>query len=511
MTFDKKKQFGIVVLLVLLILLPFAISAVLKPTRTVPKAAPVTPPEDQAPATAVVELSTDTNTVAVDGNITVNVILHTNDNQVSATDLTVSFNPSLLEAQRVTAGGFLPQEIDTPVIDNNQGKVRLVYGAAPETPVVGSGSVATIQFLAKAEGTANVSVNGEVAALNRRTSALADTLPATFEIRPQAPPPITIRFRLTLPNIQSSQTGELQNTLFVFKQGGQRIDKYAILQPSADGEKYEAEFVFESNNLSGTYEVFVKIPRALSTRIGQITADRGQTIDASLSSLAWGDVVSDDIINIFDYNLLISHFGDRMPAEGSPADLDFDGDVDIFDYNLLVANFDQRGELPVEDDDNNAASQTILMGQRGWNLIGISVRPAGGLKASDLLNRTQGHCNEVDSFTNGFYTPLNSDTELVIGQGYFVRCQSPAQVVLRGTPLTDFPTLQPGAQLIAVPNRYKKNARGLLEDLNAKPGLNCQEVDRWVNGGWEGHLITLPPGVNNFSVTDQHGYLVKCR
>lgn len=55
-----------------------------------------------------------------------------------------------------------------------------------------------------------------------------------------------------------------------------------------------------------------------------------------------GDIDQDGDVDIFDYNILVSHFGPRMPPGGSPADLDHDGDVDIFDYNLLVSNFGRR-------------------------------------------------------------------------------------------------------------------------------------------------------------------------
>ena len=52
-----------------------------------------------------------------------------------------------------------------------------------------------------------------------------------------------------------------------------------------------------------------------------------------------GDINGNGRVDIFDYNTLISHFGDRMPAEGSPADLNGNGRVDIFDYNIIVSNF----------------------------------------------------------------------------------------------------------------------------------------------------------------------------
>lgn len=49
-----------------------------------------------------------------------------------------------------------------------------------------------------------------------------------------------------------------------------------------------------------------------------------------------GDVDRDGDVDIDDYNIMLSEFGNAVV---SPADIDIDGKVDIFDYNLLVGNF----------------------------------------------------------------------------------------------------------------------------------------------------------------------------
>lgn len=51
-----------------------------------------------------------------------------------------------------------------------------------------------------------------------------------------------------------------------------------------------------------------------------------------------GDTDDDNDIDIFDYNLVVTHFG-KTRDPNTKADLDNDDDVDIFDYNLLVTNF----------------------------------------------------------------------------------------------------------------------------------------------------------------------------
>ena len=54
-----------------------------------------------------------------------------------------------------------------------------------------------------------------------------------------------------------------------------------------------------------------------------------------------GDLDGDNDVDIFDYNTLVSNFGNTNC--GNKADIDTDCDVDIFDYNLLVGNFGKQG------------------------------------------------------------------------------------------------------------------------------------------------------------------------
>jgi len=54
-----------------------------------------------------------------------------------------------------------------------------------------------------------------------------------------------------------------------------------------------------------------------------------------------GDIDKDGDVDIFDYNLIIQHFGNT--SCGNVADINGDCKVDIFDYNLLVSNFGKKG------------------------------------------------------------------------------------------------------------------------------------------------------------------------
>ncbi len=50
-----------------------------------------------------------------------------------------------------------------------------------------------------------------------------------------------------------------------------------------------------------------------------------------------GDINCDGKIDIFDYNILVTNFG--QSGSGIPGDLNNNGKVDIFDYNIIVTNF----------------------------------------------------------------------------------------------------------------------------------------------------------------------------
>jgi hypothetical protein len=51
-----------------------------------------------------------------------------------------------------------------------------------------------------------------------------------------------------------------------------------------------------------------------------------------------GDIDCNGVINIFDYNILVTNFGKTVPPN-TMGDLDNNGIINIFDYNILVTNF----------------------------------------------------------------------------------------------------------------------------------------------------------------------------
>jgi len=70
----------------------------------------------------------------------------------------------------------------------------------------------------------------------------------------------------------------------------------------------------------------------------EIAGVSGYNID---SSPFQGDLNSDGTVNIFDYNLLLTNFGNATC--GNVADINTDCTVNIFDYNIMLTNFGQSG------------------------------------------------------------------------------------------------------------------------------------------------------------------------
>ena len=52
-----------------------------------------------------------------------------------------------------------------------------------------------------------------------------------------------------------------------------------------------------------------------------------------------GDVNSDGVVNISDFNILAGHFGQLLNATFGEGDLNLDGAVNISDFNILASNF----------------------------------------------------------------------------------------------------------------------------------------------------------------------------
>lgn len=146
----SKKTIGLIVglLITTVVLLFVALSA--KPPVS-PQTTTVTQETGPTPtpvAHTMLTLSPDTVQIGANGSGSVEVMIDTGENQVTAVQLELSYDPAVLRNVVVTPGDFLPTPIT--LINNNDrdnGRISFALGIPPsQDPVTGAGTVATIRF-----------------------------------------------------------------------------------------------------------------------------------------------------------------------------------------------------------------------------------------------------------------------------------------------------------------------------------------------------------------------------
>jgi len=154
----------------------------------------------------------------------------------------------------------------------------------------------------------------------------------------------------------------------------------------------------------------------------------------------------------------------------------------------------------------------------GWNLIALPLNPLTPFSAQSLLNTINDHggsCIEVNRWFNGGWdghiggAPFN-DFDIEPGVGYFIRCSDASDWTMTGMALSEGVSVQllPGWNLIGIP--YPATgyvAESVLDDIVSQSGA-CSDINRWYNGGWDGHIYEAP--FNNFGVVPDQGYFVRC-
>ena len=158
--------------------------------------------------------------------------------------------------------------------------------------------------------------------------------------------------------------------------------------------------------------------------------------------------------------------------------------------------------------------------QTGWNLVALRANPASPMLVPDAcraINATAtGAAVEVnrwiDSGWEGHFCALPPHRFAIeAGEGYFVRMSAPATWTYRGTLLASPVTRSLGAgwNLVGASavSGTPSTAAGSCAHLNAAQAGTAIEVDRWIDGGWEGHRCGLPP--NDFTLEAGRGYFIR--
>ncbi|MEK7571046.1 MAG: cohesin domain-containing protein [Patescibacteria group bacterium] len=124
-------------------------------SQIVPSSAPIAQgtPAPSVPAHSVLSLSPNPLAVAPGQQGKIDVAIDTSDNDVTAVQLELSYDPTLVSNVQLTPGALF----ENPVVLINkvnaqEGKVTYAVGITPNRPTLkGTGSVATITFTAKGQ------------------------------------------------------------------------------------------------------------------------------------------------------------------------------------------------------------------------------------------------------------------------------------------------------------------------------------------------------------------------
>lgn len=207
-----KKLIQLATGILLLVALPVTIFVVGQRQEIRKKAAPAT-----TMAVAPASLSKKAGEV-----FTMEITIDTGENQVVAAELHIAFDQTKLEAQTITNGSLFPNILASGTVE--PGGASITVGAADaKQPVRGTGTVATVKFLAKEKTDSPSSIklgsNSFVGGLGEgATNVLAGTTPASVTITKDVvqhtptptptPMPTVIPTSTTTPSTVSAQLSQ---------------------------------------------------------------------------------------------------------------------------------------------------------------------------------------------------------------------------------------------------------------------------------------------------------------
>lgn len=316
-------------------------------------------------------------------------------NIVSAVEVHLAFDPAKVQLNSIVNSSAFPQYLGSgdlnSTINNTAGTAVFSLGIQQLHPVTSVSEVATLNFTAKnALSSSQISFSSDTmaAAYNETSNIVSSLIPATVSIAvPTATPTITPTSTPT-PTITPTATPSLTPTVtptgtpiptlsltptltptpipvnLTLKLKLQNIDVkrsdtpvVVTITDQSNQPVLSGTYNFVSDDSGvytgvvngipvGTYNIKLKPQTFLAKKfIGQSLSAGNFTVDVTNTPFLGGDVDSENnTVDIFDYNRVVADFGSRMPAAGSPADMDKNGAVDIFDYNEVVTNFNKSGE-----------------------------------------------------------------------------------------------------------------------------------------------------------------------
>ncbi len=332
-----------------------------------------------------------TNHAMVGTPFTVNVSIgnQTDAYEISAANVVVTYDSNLLDlgTNPVALGSFFPFPSGTEMLNKvdtaTAGRVSFALGAAcptvipAPTPVNGqtpcstnrgSGILATLNFVPKAAGTANVAIiadsgNTAIAAVGQTATVLTSTAVSPLSL-PIDPAPVTT------PTLSFSVTVQEAITIPTTPRGTMAAN-LTLLNPTT-GAVVGSPFsiTMSQNRTSGLYETTSPVVltgitpgsyRVMLDGVGhlkkELTKVNGvstpvnlvggsNTPDWKAQQLFGGDAIKDtaNTVNALDFGKLAGDFLNSATQGTSTADFNFDGRVDALDFGALAGNFLKAGD-----------------------------------------------------------------------------------------------------------------------------------------------------------------------
>jgi N-acetylneuraminic acid mutarotase len=231
-------------------------------------------------------------------------------------------DPAVLEIQSAEFGDFFDPVLRVALIDQvdavNGEWLGAISQQNPADPLSGDGLYATLEYVAQAPGTSNVSCEPIFSDRD------GFTLPVTY-----SGTEITVLPFATLEGV----------VLYQGRTGHAGIEVTASGEVTQSDETDAAGTFVLDELRSGDYEVEASAALYLPACAHEVTVTSGETVTLDAVTLLGGDLTGNEVIDIGDLSLLGAGFG--TPATG--ADINADGIVNVQDLAILAGNYETSG------------------------------------------------------------------------------------------------------------------------------------------------------------------------
>lgn len=300
----------------------------------------------------------------------IDVLIFTNSVPIQAADINIVFPKEYLEAVSVTQKSFF-NSIDRAAT-LSPGRITLRYSDSSNTNRAGNGTLATIRMRAVQGGYHEIKFDNLTALTQKDTSTnkVGTMVPQYITVNGAAFPytmssgvPFGLKISPTNVNVtipQGSQKDILELTFLstpyfgfindyeaFYKKGikinraskdiyrdikiGETIPLHVEVDPTTPPGTYTSTIILTYDDSSVYHYSFPMTVNVISSNV-TIPADQITSLPANN-----GDINHDNIVNIQDYNILVTQF--NQTGQDLSADFNNSGKVDIQDFNILVSNF----------------------------------------------------------------------------------------------------------------------------------------------------------------------------